>query len=806
MLHSKLFFVIALILLFSSQAFAIVPDQQVKVLAVTSDGRGLGADLFLNLEAGNGTVWISAEPLVGTTTQSAAQVAVNLARNYSSDARKYDYKFSIQSNASLVEGPSAGAAMALVVISSLQNKKVPANVALTGTIDESGNVGQVGGIYEKSKEAANLGIDLFMIPRGEAVQTVRENGTVKSINLVQYGPTELGMKILEVGTIDEVLEYAFSDIDQIDISKIIEESEIPEFVPKNIEYKPHLQSMKDLVNNYLQESKTVIEQAKHAVSTTLINDPEQIATLLEIITTAEQLQKDAENLNAQNYLYSSANFAFLGRVNAIVVQEISNNPYLLSLNSEAFQSKLNQLSNEINDFEDSLEGNVPLDTLEWHISAQQRLSYAKLSLEKLSNTQTVVIGSGSDSAVALQKITEYAFAVAWLDVARDFEAITSQTNEFVKPDSEFKQLSDNLITQTENTLSSLPAGLDLSDIERRLNASKFENQKTWYAASAVDAATAKALIKSETTTQDLSLEELKELLQQKINALEAKIVDSQYEYSWPLLYVDHAKYFLEASNYYEENNASSRAIGSLRSGISLITLAEEITSSLEDIYDFYTSAQTTNSNGKPPTKIFFPILPQASNGNGQTNGLPSPYVIVFVILLFILGFAFLFFTLKAIAAPSSQVFSNKKELDSLKKMKLKADEALFAGKISKEKHSEIVKEYLIEMNGLHAINKNQSTEVAEIEQLRVDLFNLERKARELKKHFKNGVMMEEEFLSRKENLVEEIDSISSKLKNSMPSKEKILQAKTKKPRAKKAKSKNGKKKTSQIKQPTQELK
>ena len=87
---------------------AVLSEGGMKIFAVTSDGQGLSADLHLKIATGTGKVWVDVEPLVGTSTQSTALIASHVAKNYSGDVDNYDYFFDINSNASVVEGPSAG--------------------------------------------------------------------------------------------------------------------------------------------------------------------------------------------------------------------------------------------------------------------------------------------------------------------------------------------------------------------------------------------------------------------------------------------------------------------------------------------------------------------------------------------------------------------------------------------------------------------------------------------------------------------------------------------------------------------------
>lgn len=770
MARNSLFLVF--LLLFSATAFALVSEQNMKVLAVTSNGQGLTADLFLKVEpTGDGTVWVAAKPLVGTTTQSAAQTAVELAKNYSSDVKNHDYKFSIESTASVVEGPSAGAAMALLVIAGFENQKVPLNVAVTGTIDEEGNVGQVGGVFEKTKEAAKQGIDLFLIPKGEAIQTIREDGVVKSINLVEYGPTQLGMKVIEVATIDEVIKYAFSDIEEINIDEIIAQSEIPEFVPAQITYGEHLEPMKDLVNNYVDETKAIIDESRNAVSTALINDQVVLNTLLELLNNSESLVREAEILNTQNYLYSAANFSFLARVNALTAKDIATNPSLLSLTSTSLDLKINELSKELDDFEQILETNLPFEGMEWFSSAQQRLAYAKLNIEKLSNTQTVIIDGSDSPEVALERVFEYEFAASWLDVAKDFESISQSSKRFVRSDSQFKDLSEQLVSEAETALNALPVDFDISDIERRLNGAKLENSKEWFIAGALDAATAKALATSEVMTADKSAEDLSGILSQKISSLENKLNSSSHTFSWSPLYLAHSKYFLEAAKYYSESGETSRAVGALRSGISLISIAEEIFAVMEQVYTHYDGVtdfvpgNRNGGNGGNGTSIVFPGIGGTANGSVKTelNPLVS---LLFAAAIFFVGFVFVFFIFRHIAgsgigAPAFQAYN--KQLDTINSLKLKADSALLAGKLSEEKHSELVEAYKKEISRLEHSKDSRASAIIEMDDARTNLQSLEKKMRQLKQHAKTGMLTEKAFQEKKKKLSAEIAFLEGKI-------------------------------------------
>jgi Lon-like protease len=73
-------------------------------------------------------------------------------------------------------GPSAGLAFALEIYDSLTGRKLSdgRHVAVTGTIDQHGNVGPVGGVKGKAIGASRSHFDLMLVPMDE-VKTARAN-------------------------------------------------------------------------------------------------------------------------------------------------------------------------------------------------------------------------------------------------------------------------------------------------------------------------------------------------------------------------------------------------------------------------------------------------------------------------------------------------------------------------------------------------------------------------------------------------------------------------------------------------------
>src|SRR3989344_8199775 len=94
------------------------------IAAVDSDGNGVAGKLITTVRPGTGLILVNINDVFAQAdTQLSAKIAAKAASNYSSvDLSGLDIIYSIKVNASVVEGPSAGASMAMRVLASLENK------------------------------------------------------------------------------------------------------------------------------------------------------------------------------------------------------------------------------------------------------------------------------------------------------------------------------------------------------------------------------------------------------------------------------------------------------------------------------------------------------------------------------------------------------------------------------------------------------------------------------------------------------------------------------------------------------------
>lgn len=135
---------------------------------------------------------------------TAGSMAKDSVFNASSVIRKitdkdiYDYDIHVNIiGGGKIDGPSAGAAITLCIISALLNKPIRQDIAVTGEISLRGKIKPVGGIFEKIFGARRKGINLVVVPK--------ENENEIPLNL-----KDIDIKVAD--TIEELMKIAFSQI------------------------------------------------------------------------------------------------------------------------------------------------------------------------------------------------------------------------------------------------------------------------------------------------------------------------------------------------------------------------------------------------------------------------------------------------------------------------------------------------------------------------------------------------------------------------------------------------------------------
>ena len=176
---------------YQKEAAASTPKAGVATgLAWTPSG---GEILFIetSLMPGSGKLVLTGQ--LGDVMRESAMAALTWVRSHSEtlgireDFQKIDIHVHVPAGATPKDGPSAGAAMALSIVSALLNTPVRSDTALTGEITLQGRIMPVGGIKEKVLGAKAAGIISVILPKDnekdleEVPEVMRKNMNFKLV-------------------------------------------------------------------------------------------------------------------------------------------------------------------------------------------------------------------------------------------------------------------------------------------------------------------------------------------------------------------------------------------------------------------------------------------------------------------------------------------------------------------------------------------------------------------------------------------------------------------------------------------------
>ena len=194
---------------------------RMKIPAIDADGKGVSTYLVVEAVPGTGRTLTDIENLLfWADTQQSIRMARLVANKYTNKSvNDYDLVYSIEANASIIGGPSAGAAIALATIFALNNENFREDVTITGTINHDGSIGPVSAILEKAKASKEANATVFLVPLLQSRDVVYETKEhCENFGPMRYCQTETiprkisvseeaGIKVVEVANIEEALKY-----------------------------------------------------------------------------------------------------------------------------------------------------------------------------------------------------------------------------------------------------------------------------------------------------------------------------------------------------------------------------------------------------------------------------------------------------------------------------------------------------------------------------------------------------------------------------------------------------------------------
>ncbi len=478
-----------LVLFVSAQSNLDVP-------AVSSSGGGMMTDFQCRAVQGSGGVYVDVEPFVSVDTQDSAKQAVQIAAKQAGvNHYKFDVLYHIVADAEIVDGPSAGAALALLAYAELSGRPLRQDLAVTGSIERDGSIGRISGVRRKLEAVGDAGLALFIIPRGQIVQG--------GVDLSELGQ-RMGVQVVEAGDFQELVAYAFTpEGEKVNASAF----EPPPLDPYALETKH-------------EDFKQVVELEMEALRDRL---PSLDASSKELALDA---LNESSKLLEKGYHYSAANELFLSVITIETRLELANQ----NLSKTDFKALLDSLEADLKAFQPN---NKSFDNFELVAGAQARVAWAENELQALRDDYSFY---GVEALLG-----DYVSARAWLDAAHIMNDVAGRGQGF----QEFK-LRDYALKQVEkanaSAESSLFASLDF-EVGWHLEGARKSFSEGAYAAAVFDACFVNSFVEAnELLDETVGAKELSEL----VNG--AEDVGDYSNSLWAELYYAHSLYNWQEGN------------------------------------------------------------------------------------------------------------------------------------------------------------------------------------------------------------------------------------------------------------------
>lgn len=175
-----------------------------------------------------GRILIETNPFVEPDTQYSANTAVKVAENITKiPMSNKEIIFSFDTGSLVIGGPSAGAAMTLLMISALTGRQIEEDVMITGTISPDGRIGPISNVVEKSDAAGMNKTKILLVPPSQRTLTYYDRKIVekkvdgktvstpvyisRNLDINQYTRETYNMSVKEVTDIEDVMGYMLEE-------------------------------------------------------------------------------------------------------------------------------------------------------------------------------------------------------------------------------------------------------------------------------------------------------------------------------------------------------------------------------------------------------------------------------------------------------------------------------------------------------------------------------------------------------------------------------------------------------------------
>lgn len=396
--------ILALLLISFASAMECEGSVSLGLPAVAGASEGVGVGSIVPVEIrivdGSGGAYVNANPNTDRDLQESFSIAVGVARQYAHGGEECDALLSIKDDSEFVQGPSGGAAFAIMAYSLFSGKEFARDATMTGAISEDGHVLAVGGLYEKTLSAKAEGREYILTP----IQSIGEKLLLEGIS---------GITIYEVETFEEARDFFFYGI-------------APEERPLNLSVAPlvELEDYKGEKDGDFREiAQGIIERETKAIGK--LGDEAIRAYYMELVSQQEELLE-------KGYYYSAANGAFLNFIMA---------DSLLHLETPDVEGKISEVEACLGGI---AEAKLTYENYEWVMGAQARAKRAQNQLELYRENDA---GTREEEYIIVYELN---YALAWCEAASDMQETARRIGGELMDEELMKQNAEMFINFSSN--------------------------------------------------------------------------------------------------------------------------------------------------------------------------------------------------------------------------------------------------------------------------------------------------------------------------------------------------------------------
>ncbi len=376
---NRIIFSLSILLLFSVTFAACGQSVSLNIPAVVGENGDI-VNVTMSSVPGNGDIYVDVSPRTGTSTQESIEHAVlyGYALSGSKPECNVLVKFDAAQKTNFIDGPSAGAALTALAYSLLTGQTLRQDTIITGTIDLNGNVGPVGGLYEKAKGAAAIGSRYFIAPVDNLYEMLLLKGMQEKYNIT----------ILQAQKISDVVGFMVNgtSIPQTDLST--QNRAIPNLPQYSM--SSQISDFAPVANDMLAIENSTLSKLDQSTS-----EGQRIAGFFE-----NELKRQTSILG-NGYLFSTANDAFLDYIDLSTISIIMQGDVDLAKKKSEAESCLASVGRPT----------LTQNNFEWIIGSDLREAWAGDKLNSVNTDEKLLV---EDKFV---KYNDLMYADAWCHVA-----------------------------------------------------------------------------------------------------------------------------------------------------------------------------------------------------------------------------------------------------------------------------------------------------------------------------------------------------------------------------------------------------